>query len=99
MACRRAVEFSRDVGFSRLIIEEDCLNVMRLYLIPQRIDCCLAIFMMISSSTLRGMQVLSFNWVKRGENMVAHSLAEHARNLLEDLYWIEDTPLPVANTL
>ena len=52
MACRRMVEFSRDAGFSRLIIEEDCLNVMRLYLIPQRIDCCLAIFMMISSSTL-----------------------------------------------
>ena len=48
---------------------------------------------------IREMQVLSFNWVKRGGNMVAHSLAEHARNLLKDLYWIEDTPLPVANTL
>ncbi|KAL0007404.1 hypothetical protein SO802_008906 [Lithocarpus litseifolius] len=29
MACRRAVEFSRDAGFSRLIIEGECLNVMR----------------------------------------------------------------------
>ena len=29
LACRRAVEFSREVGFSRVIIEGDCLNVMR----------------------------------------------------------------------
>ena len=29
LACRRAVEFSREVGFSWVIIEGDCLNVMR----------------------------------------------------------------------
>ena len=29
LACRRAMEFSREVGFSRVIIEGDCLNVMR----------------------------------------------------------------------
>ena len=26
--------------------------------------------------------------------MVAHTLAKHARNLVDDLYWIEDTPPP-----
>ena len=31
--------------------------------------------------------------------MVAHSLAKHARNLLEDLYWIEKTPLPATYAL
>jgi len=31
--------------------------------------------------------------------MVAHSLAKHARNLLEDLYWIKDTSPPAANAL
>ncbi|XP_075665414.1 uncharacterized protein LOC142635084 [Castanea sativa] len=29
MACRRAIEFSKDAGFSRLIIEGYSLNVMR----------------------------------------------------------------------
>ena len=31
--------------------------------------------------------------------MVAHALAKHARNLIDDLYWIEDTPLPAADAL
>ena len=48
---------------------------------------------------LRGMQVLSLSWVKRSGNMVAHTLAKHARNLVDDLYWIEDTPPPVADAL
>ena len=29
LACRRAVEFSREVGYSRVIIEGDYLNVTR----------------------------------------------------------------------
>ena len=36
---------------------------------------------------------------EEGGNMVAHSLAKHARNLLEDLYWIEKTPLPATYAL
>ena len=31
--------------------------------------------------------------------MVAHTLAKHARNLINDLYWIEDTPLLAADAL
>ena len=99
MVCRRTVEFSRDAGFSRLIIEEDCLNVMRALSDPTENRLLLGHIYDDIKFNLRGMQVLSFNWVKRGGNMVAHSLAEHARNLLKDLYWIEDTPLLVANTL
>ena len=48
---------------------------------------------------LRGMQVRSFNWVKRDGNTVAHALAKYASSLIEDLYWIEDTPLPLADAL
>ena len=31
--------------------------------------------------------------------MVAHTLAKHARNLINDLFWIEDTPPPAVDTL
>ena len=48
---------------------------------------------------LRGMQVLSINWVKRGGNMVAHTLAKHARNLINDVFWIEDNPPLVEDDL
>ena len=30
---------------------------------------------------------------------MAHSLVKLARNLFEDMYWIEDTPLFAANAL
>lgn len=45
------------------------------------------------------MQVLSFSWVKRCGNMVAHSLEKHAKNLINDMYWIEDTPPPTVDAL
>ena len=45
------------------------------------------------------MQVLSINWVKRGGNMVAYTLAKHARNLINDVFLIEDTPLPAEDAL
>ena len=97
MACRRAIEFSKDAGFSRLIIEGDNLNVMRALSNPTENRSLLGHIYDDIKCNLRGMQVLSFNWVKRGRNMVVHSLAKHARNLLEDLYWIEDTPPPMAD--
>ena len=52
LACRRSVEFSREVGFSRVIIEGDCLNVMRALSVSIRIAHCLATSMKTSSSIL-----------------------------------------------
>ena len=31
--------------------------------------------------------------------MVAHALAKHARNLINDVFWIEDNPLPAEDAL
>ena len=31
--------------------------------------------------------------------MVAHTLAKHARNLINDVFWIEDNPPPVEDAL
>ena len=44
---------------------------------------------------IRGLRRVSFNWVKRDSNWVAHVLSIYARNLNEDIYWMEDAP-PVA---
>ena len=99
MACRRAVEFSREVRFSWLIIEGDCLNVMRALSVSTENSLLRGHIYEDIKFNLRGMQVLSISWVKRGGNMVAHTLAKHARNLINDLYWIEDTPPPPADAL
>ena len=103
MVCLRAIEFSKDAGFSRLIIEGDSLNVMRARSDPTENRSLLDHIYDYIKCNFRGMQVPSFNWIKKkkkkGGNMVAHSLAKHARNLLEDLYWIEKTPLPATDAL
>ena len=31
--------------------------------------------------------------------MVAHTLAKHARNLINDIFWIEDIPPPAEDAL
>ena len=97
MASRKATEFSKETGFSRLIIEGDSLNVIRALSDFAENRSLLGHIYDDIKCNLRGMQVLSFSWVKRCGNMVAHSFAKHARNLLDDMYWIEDTPLPAAD--
>ena len=99
LACRRAVEFSREVGFSRVIIEGDCLNVMRALSVSTENSSLLGHIYEDIKFNLRGMQVLSINWVKRGGNMVAHTLAKHARNLINDVFWIKDNPPPAEDAL
>ena len=96
---RRAVEFSREVGFSRVIIEGDCLNVMRVLSVSTENSSLLGHIYEDIKFNLKGMQVLSINWVKRGGNMVAHTLAKHARNLINDVFWIEDTSLLAEDAL
>ena len=46
-----------------------------------------------------GRQFVGFSCVKREGNMMAHSLARFARNIVEDLYWMEDEPLPIVDAL
>ena len=49
--------------------------------------------------SILGRQSVGFSCVKREGNMVAHSLARFARNIVEDLYWMEDEPLPIVDAL
>ena len=46
-----------------------------------------------------GRQFVGFSCVKREGIMMAHSLARFARNIVEDLYWMEDEPPPAADAL
>ena len=81
LACRKALEFSMEAGFSNLVIEGDNSNVMR------------AILSSIANNSLFGhivddirhyissRQLVAFSCVKRKGNMVAHSLARFARNI------------------
>ena len=79
MACRKALEFAIDAGFTKIILEGDNAMVMKtisqaqpnlsqLGLIYEDIWCLVASFKSISS-----------NCVRRNANSVAHALARFAR--------------------
>ena len=42
---------------------------------------------------------MSFSHVKRGANSVVHSLARFAKNVVDDMYWLEDSPSPALDAL
>ena len=45
------------------------------------------------------MHWVNFSCIRRGGNRVAHALAQHARNISEDMFWMEDSPPLALNVL
>ena len=98
-ACCRAVELVVECRFLELVLERDnqalmdALNKRKglsswLGHILQDVLCML--------DRLRWVQVV---FVKRSANSVAHVLARYAKDLVEDIVWIEDSPPPVVEAL
>ena len=99
LACRKAVEFAVDTGFSDLIIEGDNMEVIRaissardnasrLGHIYEDIRCLAA-----------NLREWSTSWVRRNANTVAHSLAQFAREIEHEIVWLEDMPPPALEAL
>ena len=44
---------------------------------------------------IRNLHWVSIECTRRGGNRVAHVLAQFARNIIDDMYWMEDLP-PIA---
>ena len=92
LACRRSLEFAMDAGFTRVMIEGDNTNVM------QAISLDVANYSFLGNVVddirhlMSGLQWVTTSKIRRGSNKVAHVLAQHARNLESDLYWLEDSP-------
>ena len=92
LACRREVKFVVECGFTELVVEGDNQSIMtalslrkgfssRLGHILQDIVCMI--------NRLLWSQVL---FAKRSANIVAHALARYAKDILDEVVWIEDSP-------
>ena len=93
LACRRALEFAVDAGFSRFIIEGDNINVIQAISSPLTNNSLIGNVVDDIRHLIQGLQWASICCMRRGGNKVAHALAQHARNTLDDdLYWMEDSP-------
>ena len=91
LACRRAIEFAVDTGFSRLIIQGDNSNVIQAISSPLENSLLFGNVVNDIRHLVCGLQWARVCCVRRGANKVAHVLAQYARTTLdEDLYWMED---------
>ena len=93
LACKRALEFAVDAGFSRLIIEGDNVNVMQAISSPLANHSLIGNVVDDIHHLIQGLQWANICCIRRRGNKVAHALAQYARNTLDDgLYWMEDSP-------
>lgn len=99
LACRKALEFSIDAGFSELIIEGDNANVMRAISSSLPNHSLLGHIIEDVKCLMCGLQYASANSIRREGNKVAHVLARHVKNTLDDMYWLKDSPPSVVNAL
>ena len=99
LACRKAMEFAVDAGFSDLIIEGDNAEVMKAISSP-RVNCSQLghIYDDIRCLTA-GLRAWSTSWVRRSANGAAHSLAQFAREIENEIVWLEDLPPPTLEAL
>ena len=99
LACRKALEFAMEAGFSNLVIEGDNSNVMRALSASAVNNSLYGHVVDDIRSYFLGWQFVGLSCVKREGNMVAHSLARFARNIVDALYWMEDEPPPAIDAL
>ena len=99
LACRKAIEFGIDAGFYKLVIEGDNVNVIKAISSQTANLSLLGNVVDDIKHLIRGLQWVSISHTRRSGNKVAHVLAQHARNIVKDLYWIEDSPPPAVKHL
>ena len=99
LACRKALEFAIDAGFSELIVEGDNINVMRAVSSSTMNFSMLGNVIADIHCILCGLRGLSISCVKRDGNWVAHVLAKFAKGLDEDMYWMEEVPQVVVESV
>ena len=99
LACQRALESAMDAGFLRLVIVGDNVNVIQSISSPLVNHSLIGNVVDDICHLICGLQWVSISITRRGGNKVAHVLVQHARNSLDDLYWMEDSPSPVMEAL
>ena len=86
LACRRAVEFSIEASFSRLVIEGDNALVINAISCFAENNSLLGHSFEDIQNLVCGLQYASISCIKKGANMVAHSLARQTRNISDEMY-------------
>ena len=99
LACKRAIEFAVEAGFRELIIEGDNATVMKTIMSSDiNLSRLGHIYKDIGCMVLT-LQTCSFSCVKRTANSAAHALAKYARQVEDEVVWLEESPPPILEAL
>ena len=97
LVARRAVNFARDLSLLNIIVEGDCLQVIKAL---QRVGPCNLLFGHIIDETTKCLgQMLRgcmFQHVRQEGNRLAHSLAKKVVLFADTEIWVEALPEEVA---
>ena len=91
-ACRKALEFAIDAGFSELMVEGDNSVVMSTISANKPNWSRLGVIYDDIGFLAAGLAYVSFYCIRRNANFVAHLLARYANGLVEEVVWLEDSP-------
>lgn len=86
MAAREAITFAWETGFRDVILKGDNINVMNAI---RSSEVGLSSGGVIVSMSCKR---VSFSFVKRDGNCIAHSLAKFVRTVADFVVWLEDLP-------
>ncbi|XP_023887573.2 uncharacterized protein LOC111999672 [Quercus suber] len=92
LACRKALEFAIDAGFTVLIVEGDNVKATRCIALGSDIQSAIGHVVSDIRHLLGAMEWASVSCTKRNGNRVAHVLARNAQNVNVDLFWMEEVP-------
>ncbi|KAK9987004.1 hypothetical protein SO802_031955 [Lithocarpus litseifolius] len=92
LACRKSIEFAVDARFSELVIERDNSFATKAISAMQDDHSMLGNVIGDIHHLIGNLQWVRIECTRRGGNMVAHELAQFARNISHDLFWMEDVP-------
>ncbi|KAK8526420.1 hypothetical protein V6N13_017456 [Hibiscus sabdariffa] len=93
IACKQAVQFAKELGFSNVVIEGESLIVLKkINLCALDLSIIAPIVFDIKELSL-GFHSIIFSFVRRDANNAAHVLARECRSIQTPCYWIEEAPV------
>uniref|UniRef100_A0A7N2L7W0 RNase H type-1 domain-containing protein n=1 Tax=Quercus lobata TaxID=97700 RepID=A0A7N2L7W0_QUELO len=90
LACRKALEFAIDAGFTVLIVEGDSVNATRCIALGKDNQSALGHVVGDIRHLMGAVEWSSVSCTKRNGNRVAHVLARYAQHVNSDLFWMEE---------
>ena len=92
LECRKSLEFAIDAGFREIVLEGDNATVIKSLMSPRVNRSRLGHIYEDICTLTTSFRSLTVGCVKRGANVVAHSLARFAAQLDSEIIWLEDSP-------